>query len=255
MKRFFILLALMSVAASAAAQVAGSSVYVGIAMPRKDLTAGPVIGYKYQYDLNVVDGLGLIGTVDFTLNRSDKDARKSNEAAFENWLKNNNYDDAKSEVTHRTPVNFAIPVNVGANYSYPFGRIRAWAEAGIGFALLFSSRSVWKAEKFESVSYESTLPGRPHTVTNSGSKHHYDVYKYSPAAAFSYRFAFGAMLDDRFSFGLNVDGVSGYTQKSVRAEDVKPYWNSNSGSYKRETKYKGKAEGYAYVSLRLGYHF
>ena len=65
MKRSFIIAAFLLITASAVAQVSGSSVYVGIAMPRKASSAGPVLGYKYQYDLPVA-GLGVIGSVQLT---------------------------------------------------------------------------------------------------------------------------------------------------------------------------------------------
>lgn len=237
---------------SSLAQTAGSSIYLGVTMPRDGVSAGPLFGYKFQYDLPIT-GLGLIATADFTLNMLDKDSRNSAKTAFENWLNLNNYDDEESVVKQRNPVNFAIPLNVGVNYSYPFGRIRVWAESAIGFAPLFSSRQVWKADKYEYHSYDSDYSDK--TITSSGNRHYYDIWKYKPALAFSYKIGIGAMLDNEWSLGLDVSGLSGYKQKSVHKEDCKRYYNSNSGAFVKETENKIKAEGSAYVALRIGYHF
>ena len=136
------MIALLLITASAFGQVAGSSVYVGIAMPRKASSAGPVLGYKYQYDLPVA-GLGVIGSVDFTLYGADKDLRNATDKAFNFWKETFNYDDADAKTRHREPVNFAVPINFGANYHYSFGRIAPWAEAGIGFAPVFTSKQVY----------------------------------------------------------------------------------------------------------------
>jgi hypothetical protein len=63
------------------------------------------------------------------------------------------------------------------------------------------------------------------------------------------------MLDQKYSLGLYVDGVSKYKQKTLHVEDVKPYWNTEKGSYSRDTQGEIKNKGYAYVSIRFGYHF
>lgn len=255
MKRFALLTVLLLISASVYAQLGGSSAYVGMAMPRKGYTSGLVLGYKYQYDLPVY-GLGVIGTVDFTLNRPNKDARAVEDKLFNDWLKYNGYDEPESEVKRRKPVDFSLPVNFGVNYSYTFGRITPFAEAAIGFATMFRSPVVWKADESHSVTYESTTAqGRPITVHNSGKNHYYTTTKYTPAVTFSYKFGIGAMLDYRFSLGVEVDGVSKYKQKSVSTDDIKPYWNTNKGSEINTRKSEQPVKGYAYVAIRLGYYF
>ena len=254
MKKIFSFAALLLITTSAIAQTEGSSVYLGIAMPRKGYSAGPVIGYKYQYNLPL-EGLGLIGAVDFTLNGWNKKTSEISKNTFNGWLSINNYDDADTKTKYSEPTNFAIPINFGVNYSYPFGRIRAWAEAAIGFAPVFTSRQVWKADEHESVSYESTTSKRPHKVTNSGWRHNYQIVKYRPTVAFSWKIALGGMLDQKYSLGLDIDGLSKHRQKTILKEDVKPYWNSEKNSYTRETEGENMTKGFAYVSLRFGYHF
>lgn len=255
MKRSFIIAAFLLITASAVAQVSGSSVYVGIAMPRKASSAGPVLGYKYQYDLPVA-GLGVIGSVDFTLYGADKDLRNATDKAFNFWKDSFNYDDADAKTRHREPINFAVPINFGANYHYSFGRIAPWAEAGIGFAPVFTSKQVYKGEKSESVRHESTNShGRPVVSHESGTRHRYEITKYKPTVAFSWRIALGAILDEKYSVALSVDGLAKYNQKTVKSEDVKPYWNTSKDSYSRETEGERTTPGQAYVSIRFGYHF
>ena len=234
------------------AQIAGSTVYAGISMLGKGVSAGPIIGYKYQYDLPI-SGFGLIATADFTLNRLDKDTRDVLEFAFENWLKQYYYDNDESVVKKRNNIYISIPVNVGMNYSYPLGRISVFAEYGIGFSTLFSSKRVWKADRHHYNTYDSDYFDK--TIVSSGETHYYDIWKYRPAIAFSYKFSFGAMLDDKWSVGLDVNGLSGYTQKSVHEEDYKKYYNSNNGSFDRKTDSETKVDGSTYLTLRLGYHF
>ena len=249
------MIALLLITASAFGQVAGSSVYVGIAMPRKASSAGPVLGYKYQYDLPVA-GLGVIGSVDFTLYGADKDLRNAADKAFNFWKETFNYDDADAKTRHREPVNFAVPINFGANYHYSFGRIAPWAEAGIGFAPVFTSKQVYKGEKSESVRHESTNShGRPTVSYDSGTRHYYQITKYKPTVAFSWKIALGAILDQKYSVGLSIDGLAKYKQKTVLSEDVKPYWNTNKESYTRKTEGESTTSGYASVLLRFGYHF
>ena len=249
------MIALLLITASAFGQVAGSSVYVGIAMPRKGCSAGPVLGYKYQYDLPV-KGLGIIGSADFTLYGMNKDLRQVADKAFDDWKKSFNYDDADAKTRHREPVNFAVPINFGANYHYSFGRIAPWAEAGIGFAPVFTSKQVYKGEKSESVRHESTNShGRPTVSYDSGTRHYYQITKYKPTVAFSWKIALGAILDQKYSVGLSIDGLAKYKQKTVLSEDVKPYWNTNKESYTRKTEGESTTSGYASVSLRFGYHF
>lgn len=256
MKRLFLLFSFVFVAVSVSAQVHGSAVYVGMSMPRKDVqSAGAVIGYKYQYDLPV-DGLGVIGSVDFRINGPCKTIRDANDAAFDSWLKTNNYDDSESKVSRRSSADMLLPINFGVNYSYYLGRVTPWVEGAIGFATVFNSGESWKAEKSVSVSYDSTNShGRPITVTNSGKKHYYRSVVYKPAVTFSYKFGLGAVLDYRYSFGVEICGISKYTQKETVKYDVKPYWNSGKDSYKDTDKFEYQQKGYVYVALRLGYHF
>lgn len=255
MKKYFAMFAFLLMATGAFAQVEGSSVYLGMAMPRRAYGAGLSTGYKYQYNLPV-EGLGLIGSVDLYYTRQNKDIRNANEDAFATWLKVNNY--AADNVTAKrfSSNHIALPINFGANYSYPLGRMNVWGEAGIGCAPIFTSRQAWKAKKYSSVSYDSTTAsGRPTTAHSSGWTHNYNILKTRPGVGFSWKVALGAMLDQKYSLGLYVDGVSKYKQKTLYVEDVKPYWNTEKGSYSRETKGEIKNKGYAYVSIRFGYHF
>jgi hypothetical protein len=152
MKKYFAMFAFLLMATGAFAQVEGSSVYLGIAMPRRAYGAGLSTGYKYQYNLPV-EGLGLIGSVDLYYTRQNKDIRNANEDAFATWLKVNNY--AADNVTAKrfSSNHIALPINFGANYSYPLGRMNVWGEAGIGCAPIFTSRQAWKAKKYSSVEY------------------------------------------------------------------------------------------------------
>ena len=255
MKKYFAMLAFLLMATGAFAQVEGSSVYLGTAMPRRAYGAGLSVGYKYQYNLPV-EGLGLIGSVDLYYSRLNKDVRNSNEKSFDTWLDLNNYKTDNVTAKRFASNHVAIPINFGANYTYPLGRMNVWGEGAIGCAPIFTSRQVWKAKKYSSVEYDSTTgSGRPTTVHDSGWRHHYDITKIRPGVGFSWKVALGAMLDQKYSLGLYVDGVSKYKQKTQHVEDVKPYWNTNNGSYNRETKGENENKGYACVSIRFGYHF
>lgn len=255
MKKYFAMFAFLLMATGAFAQVEGSSVYLGMAMPRRAYGAGLSVGYKYQYNLPV-EGLGLIGSVDLYYTRQNKDVRNMNEDSFEKWLDITDYGATNVTAKRFASNHIALPINFGANYTYPLGRMNVWGEAGIGCAPIFTSRQVWKASKYSSVEYDSTTSsGRPTTVHNSGWRHHYDITKFRPGVSFSWKVALGAMLDQKYSLGLYIDGVSKYKQKTLHVEDVKPHWNTEKGSYTRETEGESENKGYAYVSIRFGYHF
>lgn len=254
MKRVSFLIAFFSITLSAISQVEGSSAYLGMTIPNKSHAAGFILGYKYQYDLPV-DGLGFVGTVDFQYCRPKKKVRAQIDEGYENWLEVNNYDEGDVKTKRRESATFVVPFNFGVNYSYSFGRISSWAETGIGFAPIFSTRQVWKADKNVSSSYQSSISGRPILQVNRGERHYYQISKYKPALAFSWRIALGAILDDKYSIGLIIDGLSKYKLKVVVAEDVKPYWNSEKGAYTRENDTEVSTKGGASVSLRFGYHF
>ena len=256
MKKCFTLFVLLLMTIGAFAQVEGSSAYFGMTMPRKTRSAGLSLGYKYQYNLSIVEGLGLVGSADLTFTRWNKEVRDNLTSSYNNWLEVLGYDEGDVKTKFRRSTEFYIPLNVGANYTYQFGRISAWGEFGMGIGTLFTTRSVMKGSESFSVKHEGTNSmGRPTVSYTSGTKHSYIVTRYNPAVGFSWKLALGAALDSKYSFGLYIDGMSKHNQTNIVSEDVKPYWNSGKDSYKRETKSKAKMKGFTQVALRVGYYF
>ena len=256
MKKCFTLFVLLLMAIGASAQMEGSSIYFGMTMPRKTRSAGASLGYKYQYNLSIVEGLGLIGSADLTFTRWNKDTRKALKTSYNTWLETLGYDEGEVKTRFRRSTEFYIPLNVGANYTYQFGRIGAWGEVGIGLGTLFTTSSAMKGSESFSIKHEGTNSmGRPTVSYTSGTKHHYYITRYNPSFGFSWKITLGAMLDHKYSFGLYIDGMSKHKQTKVDKEDVKPYWNSNKDSFTRENKSKSQEKGFTQVAFRLGYYF
>ena len=256
MKKFISVLAVLCLTATAFAQVKGSSFYIGGNLSAKP---GPMIGYKYQFELPV-KGLGVIVSADFTyapLKKSVREqaeissAQRAESMGYEN--DSNRYGSTTADVKHRNSQYFTLPVNVGANYCYSFGKVGVWAEAAFGVAGVFNKRSVWKGESHTVEDFSSDITDKHYN--NTGERHYYDITRYNPAFAFAWKTGVGAMFGKTLSLGLEINGIGAHKVKVIQKIDDKPYWNSSKGASVTETKGKYAVGGHTCVALRLGFHF